>query len=381
MAEFAPAARVSALPGNFFVDMNRRIGAARAAGADVIDLSRGNPDLPTPPHIVEAMQAAVADPATHGYPSYRAIPQLADAIAHRYREDHGVEVDPDEHIAIFHGSNEAFLAAVLALVDPGETLVVPDPGYPEYRSAASLAGAEVRTTRLDPARGHAPDARTIDADDAAVLMLNYPHNPTGAAATRETFDVALETADGLGAAFVHDFAYGSIGFTGRPISALTADREFARTVELSTLSKTYSMAGWRIGYAVGNASAIAAMRAYQESAFSSIFAATQAAAAAALSGSQAAADELVDVYRRRRDLVVDGLTRAGWRVFPAEGAFFVWFEVAGDDVAFATRLLQEHGVALAPGSGFGPAGAGHVRISLVHDEETLLRALERLPSP
>jgi len=378
------AARLSLLPGNFFSGMDAAIAAARASGVDVIDLSKGSPDRPTPAHIVAAMQDAVADGRNHGYPGFAGRPALTSAIARRYREDHGVEIDPDAEVAVFHGSHEALVASVLAIADPGSAVVVPDPGYPAYRSLAALAGARVVDLPLDAERGHQPEWSALTADDraeAAVLLLNYPHNPTGAVARPETLGEAVGFAHDTGALFVHDFAYSSLGFEGgRPLSALTVAGSRETTVEISTLSKTYNMAGWRFGYAVGDVAAIAAMRAYQAEAFSTIFGATHDAAAAALDGSQAAAAELVELYRRRRDAVVGGLRALGWEVAAPEGAFFVWARIpgGGDDVALVRRALLDHGVALAPGSGFGSRGAGFVRIGLVQDEDVLRRAVARL---
>jgi aminotransferase len=377
MTVLRAAARVENLPPNFFGALDGAVARARAAGLDVIDVSKGNPDLPTPTHIVAAMQAAVADPANHGYPAYRVRPALSHAIATRYREDHGVLLDPDTQIAAFHGSHEALMAAILGLVDPGRTLVVPDPGYPAYATAAELAGAELRTVPLDRARGYQPDLAALsDLDDAAAILLNYPHNPTGAVATASTFDDAITESARLGAVLINDFAYSSLGYDARPLSALTVDT--TRTVEVSTLSKTYNMAGWRIGFAVGAAPLIAAMRRYQAHAFSTIFGATQDAAAAALDGDQEVAHDLVTTYLARRDLVVDALVAQGWDVVAPAGTFFVWVGLGGDDdVAFADRLLAEHGVAVAPGSGFGAGGAGFIRISLVHPQERLHELVER----
>lgn len=377
MTVLRAAARVENLPPNFFGALDGAVAQARGAGLDVIDVSKGNPDLPTPTHIVAAMQAAVADPANHGYPAYRVRPALADAIATRYREDHGVLLDPDTQIAAFHGSHEALMAAILGLVDPGRTLVVPDPGYPAYATAAELAGAELRTVPLERARGYQPDLAALsDLDDAAAILLNYPHNPTGAVATASTFDDAITESARLGAVLINDFAYSSLGYDARPLSALTVDT--TRTVEVSTLSKTYNMAGWRIGFAVGAAPLIAAMRRYQAHAFSTIFGATQDAAAAALAGDQEVAHDLVTTYLDRRDLVVDALVAQGWDVVAPAGTFFVWVGLGGDDdVAFADRLLAEHGVAVAPGSGFGAGGAGFIRISLVHPQERLHELVER----
>ncbi len=378
MTALRAAARVENLPPNFFGALDRAVAQARAAGLDVIDVSKGNPDLPTPAHIVATMQAAVADPVNHGYPAYRVRPALSHAIAARYQEDHGVVLDPDTQIAAFHGSHEALMAAILGLVDEGRTLVVPDPGYPAYATATELAGAELRTLPLDRARGYQPDFATLrDLDDAAAILLNYPHNPTGAVATVSTFDDAVAESTRLEAAVINDFAYSSLGYDARPLSALTVDT--SRTVEVSTLSKTYNMAGWRIGFAAGAAPLIAAMRSYQAHAFSTIFGATQDAAAAALAGDQEVAHDLVATYLARRDLVVDALRAQGWDVVAPSGTFFVWVGLRGDDdVAFAERLLAEHGVAVAPGSGFGAGGAGFIRISLVHPLERLHELVERL---
>ncbi|MDO9397873.1 MAG: aminotransferase class I/II-fold pyridoxal phosphate-dependent enzyme [Herbiconiux sp.] len=387
MTEFTPAARVRALPPNFWGAMDREIARLSAEpGPRMIDVSKGNPDLPTPEHIVAAMQREVADAANHRYPAYVGRVAFREAVATRYRDDHGVTIDPDAQVAVFHGSHEAIMAAVLALVDPGDAVVLPDPGYPMYTSATDLAGGRVVPLPLvEP--GYQPDFAALDELDAArVLLLNYPNNPTGALATRETFEQAGAFARRTGAAFVHDFAYSSLGFDGRaPLSALAVDPALEVTVEAQTLSKTYSMAGWRIGFAVGNTSIIAAMKRYQAQAFSTMFGASQEAAAAALGGDQSAARELVGIYQRRRDLVVAGLRALGWAVSAPEGTFFVWVRLPAqadgtpaDALDFAERLREEARVAVAPGDGFGPRGRGHIRLGLVSDEATLQELIERL---
>ena len=382
MVEFTPAARVAALPTNFWGGMDREIALLAAQpGPTVIDVSKGNPDRPTPEHIVAAMQREVAEPINHRYPSYAGRPSVRGGVARRYRDDHGVSVDPDGEVALFHGSHEGIMAAVLAMADPGTNVVLPDPGYPMYTSAADLAGASLVALPLEPPH-YQPDFEALSGlASASVLLLNYPNNPTGALASRETFEAALAFASRTGAAFVHDFAYSSLGFDGRkPLSALAVDRDLERTVEVQTLSKTYSMAGWRVGYAAGNASIIAAMKLYQSHAFSTMFGATQEAAAAALLGDQEAAAELVGLYQRRRDVVVSGLRALGWEVAAPEGTFFVWVRLPGeqDAVDFARRLREEQRVAVAPGDGFGGRGRGHIRIGLVHDENTLHQLIERL---
>lgn len=381
--EFSSSARTSALPPNFWGAMDREVARISALpGPRMIDVSKGNPDLPTPEHIVAAMQREVADPLNHRYPSYAGRPSVRDAIALRYREDHGVAIDPSCEVAIFHGSHEGLMSAVLSLADPGTNVVLPDPGYPMYTSAVDLARAV-----LVPLPLHEPDyqpdfAALEDLAAARLLLLNYPNNPTGALAARETFESALRFTERTGAAFVHDFAYASLGFDdARPLSALAVDTGLERTVEVQTLSKTYSMAGWRFGFAAGNASIIAAMKRYQAHAFSTMFGATQEAAAVALSGDQTVAADLVRIYQRRRNLVVAGLRAIGWDVAAPAGTFFVWMRVPGDDIdalSFARRLLEEERVAVAPGDGFGPRGRGHIRIGLVHDEDNLTELIERL---
>lgn len=382
MAQFAPADRVRALPPNFWGAMDRAIARlADTPGPAVIDVSKGNPDLPTPEPIVAVMQRAVADPRNHRYPSYAGRPALRAAVATRYREDHGVRVDPETEVAVFHGSHEGIVASILALANPGDTVLLPDPGYPMYTSAADLAQARVRALPLHETDRQPDFDAVADVARASVLMLNYPNNPTGALATRATFERAAAFSRRTGAALVHDFAYASLGFDGRvPLSALAVDPAKEVTVELQTLSKTYSMAGWRIGFAAGNATIVDAMKRYQAHAFSTMFGASQDAAAAALTGDQSAARELVHVYQRRRDVVVAGLRRIGVEVAVPEGSFFVWARVpgGGDAVAFAERLRDEQRVAVAPGDGFGPRGRGHFRIGLVHEEAVLEDMMERL---
>ena len=386
VVDFRPAARVAALPPNFWGEMDREILRLSAEpGPRMIDVSKGNPDLPTPEHIVAAMQREVADAANHRYPAYLGRAAFREAVSKRYRDDHGVDIDPDAQVAVFHGSHEAIMAAVLSRVDPGETVVLPDPGYPMYTSATDLAGGRIVPLPLQEP-GYQPDFAALDGvDRAAVLLLNYPNNPTGALATAEAFEGAIRFSRRTGASFVHDFAYSSLGFDGRaPLSALAVDRELAVTVEAQTLSKTYSMAGWRIGFAAGNTSLITAMKRYQAQAFSTMFGASQEAAAAALGGDQSAARELVGIYERRRDLVVAGLRRIGWEVTAPEGTFFVWVRLPGGDtdatdaMRFARELREQARVAVAPGDGFGPRGRGHIRIGLVNDESTLNELIERL---
>lgn len=375
--------RVADLGHNYFDHLDALIAAARRRHGDVIDLSKGNPDLATPDHIVRAAQEAVADPGNHCYPPFLAKRSVREAIAERYLADHGVGLDPDTQVTAFHGAHEALVALPWALLEHGETLVVPDPCYPPYLDAARLAGVEVGRVPLVEALGHHPAPGALDAalEGARLLLLNYPNNPTGAVATRGTWEAALAVADRHGTLVVNDFAYSSLDFAhGRAVSLLAADPGRAGTLEISTLSKTYSMAGWRFGYAAGDADAVAALRAYQSVAFSTIFGAVQDAAEAALRGDQECVARIAGTYRRRREEVTAALRAQGWHVAATEGTFFVWVRSRGglDGEELAARLLEQARVAVAPGAGFGEQGRDWFRISLVHDRRTLGEALARL---
>ncbi|MDN6429988.1 MAG: aminotransferase class I/II-fold pyridoxal phosphate-dependent enzyme, partial [Propionibacterium sp.] len=381
--------RVADLGHNYFDHLDALIARARRRHGDVIDLSKGNPDLTTPDHIVRAAQDAVGDPGNQAYPPFLAKRSVREAIAEAYLRDHGVQLDPDTQVTAFHGAHEALVALPWALLDAGETIIIPDPCYPPYLDAARLAGVEVARVALEESLGYQPDpAGLAEAlGGAAMLLLNYPNNPTGAVATPRTWESVLEAAAPHGTLVVNDFAYSSLDFAHdaaysllSSLSSLSGDTGEGRALEISTLSKTHSMAGWRFGYAAGDAEAIAALRAYQSVAFSTIFGAVQDAAEAALRGDQDCVGRIAATYAHRRESVVAGLRRQGWHVAATPGTFFVWVRArgTGDGEALAERLLEEAHVAVAPGEGFGEQGRGWFRLSLVHDQDTLAEALRRL---
>lgn len=375
--------RVARLGHNYFDHLDALIARARARHGDVIDLSKGNPDLATPDHIMRAAQAAVADPGNQAYPPFLAKRSVREAITADYRRSHGVDLDPDTQVTAFHGAHEALVALPWALLEAGETMVVPDPCYPPYLDAARLAGVEVTRVPLEEDLGYQPCADTLERGlaDARLLLLNYPNNPTGAVATQESWETVLAAAAPHGTLVVNDFAYSSLDFAHpRAASLLAAQPGGANTLEISTLSKTYSMAGWRFGYAAGDADAIRALKAYQSVAFSTIFGAVQDAAEAALRGDQACVTRIAATYRHRRERVVTALRAQGWHVADTAGTFFVWVRARGvpDAGELAERLLEESRVAVAPGEGFGAQGSGWFRLSLVHDEDTLAEAVRRL---
>lgn len=382
--ELRRSSRLDALPGHYFESVERRVEEAAAGSArPIINLGRGNPDLPTPPHIVEALRRAAGEPELQRYPPVHGTGEVRRAIAHRYREDHGIVLDPERQVAVFHGAHEALMAAFHALLSPGDLLRFVEPYYPMYPAGAALAGARWAAVPVDE-RMHPNLAAVPDWSDTGMLLLNSPNNPSGRVLGAGALAEAVAVAAANGFPVVNDFAYATLGFGAEPVpSLLSADPDATVSVEISTMSKSYSMAGWRFGYAVGNASAIRAMQDYQAVAYSSIFGAVQHAAAVALTAEQSSVRRTTEIYRARRDLLVSGLRELGWELDAPEGGFFVWLRVppglgVSDGEEFAELLLERAGVAVAPGIGFGEAGRFHVRLSLVHGIALLTELLGRL---
>ena len=366
--------RLERLPEQYFTRLLARVAAAAAAGGEpLVDLGRGNPDVPPPPHVVEALARAVARPDTHGYAPFAGLPALKEALAARYRDVYGVDVDPGREVAVLPGTKTGLVEFAQVAVERGRALVLPDPGYPDYRSAVALAAAaHVPLPLLDDAR---PDWDAAPVE-AAALYLNYPSNPAAAAAPAGVFAEAIEWAERAGAWLVHDFAYGDLVFDGRrPESFLAADGAREVGLELYSMSKSYGMAGWRLGFAVGNAELVARIEDLQNHVFAGVFAPVQEAGVAALTGPQETVEERRALYERRRDRAVAALDGLDAR---AEGTFFVWFRLP--EGTTCERLLEEHRIALAPGEGFGERGRGWARLSLAVSDETLDRGLERLTS-
>jgi aminotransferase len=357
--------RLERLPTQYFAALLERVAAA---GADVLDLARGNPETGPPGHVVEALQRAAARPDVHGYAPFRGLAALKDAMAERYRRVYGVELDPAREVAIVPGAKTALIEFAQVAVERGGTILLPDPGYPDYLSAVALTATREARLPLDASGRPEWDAA---AKDAGAVYLNYPSNPAAAAAPDGVFDEAVEFARRTGAWVLHDFAYGDLVFGGRaPRSFLAAEGAREHGVELFSMSKSYGMAGWRLGFAVGNEELVRRIDLLQDHQFAGVFRPLQEAAVAALTGPQDSVEERRAAYERRRDralAVVDGRS---------EGTFFVWLRLPSG--LTAEQLLVGHGVALAPGEGFGPRGAGYARLSLAVSDELLDRALERL---
>jgi aminotransferase len=370
--------RIERLPEQYFSGLLARVAAATAEhGEEVVDLGRGNPDVPPPEHGVEALVASAREPTSlvHGYAPFRGLPALKEAIAERYRDVYGVEVDPAREVAVVPGSKTALVEVALVLAERGDTILLPDPGYPDYTSAVALAEAREVRVPLDPGAGWAPELAGAPRA-AAVLYLNYPSNPCAACVPDGAFEDAVAWARETGAAVMHDFAYGDLVFDGRqPQSFLATPGAKEIGVELFSMSKSYGMAGWRLGFVLGNAEIVARIELLQDHVRAGIFRPVQEAGIAALTGPQDTVEERRALYEARRDRVLAAL---GPHVpeIGCEGSFFVWLRLP--DGVTADEILDERLVALAPGEGFGEQGRGWARISLATPDERLDTGIERL---
>ena len=354
-----------------------RVQAAAAAGGEpLVDLGRGNPDVPPPQHVIDALTESANEPTprVHGYAPFAGLPELRRAIASRYAEHYGVELDPDREVAVVPGTKSALVELVLLTAQRGDTVLLPDPYYPDYPSGVALAGADLGLLQLDPQRGYAPRFDLAPRDDVALVFLNYPSNPTAAVVKDGTFAGAVAFARETGAAIVHDFAYGDLVFDGRtPRSFLAEPGAREVGVELFSMSKSYGMAGWRVGFVLGNEELVARMTTLQDHVRAGIFTPVQQASIAALIGPQETVAERTRLYERRRARVLDAV---GELAAPCEGTFYVWLRLP--DELTPERLLDEHRLVVAPGEGFGPSGRGWARLSLATPDDVLDLGLERL---
>jgi L-glutamine---4-(methylsulfanyl)-2-oxobutanoate aminotransferase len=363
--------RLTRLPEQYFVALRGLVEAAAALpGEPLVDLSRGNPEVGPPQHVVDALSAAATHPVAHGYASPLGLQKLREALAERYRSLYGVELDPEREVAVVPGTKTAVAELALVLADRGGKVVLPDPGYPDYLSGAALAGARVERARLDAADAYAPDFDSLPRD-AAALYLNYPSNPCAVCAPQGVFDDAVHWAEQTGTAIVHDLAYADLVFDGRePQSFLAAAGAKEVGVELFSMSKTYGMAGWRLGFVAGNAEIVARVNLLTAHVRSGVFRPVQEAGVAALTGEQASVEKRRARYEARRDRVAKA---TGAR---SEGTFFAWLRLP--EGVTAAKLLTDGRVAVAPGEGFGARGAGWARISLAVPDDVLDLGLERL---
>ncbi|MHB8512945.1 MAG: LL-diaminopimelate aminotransferase [Actinomycetota bacterium] len=376
------AHRIETLPPYLFAEIDRKVQEVRSRGVDVIGLGIGDPDRPTPPHIVSAMKEAVSDPSTHQYPSYFGLPEFRRAVAGFYKRRFNVDLDPDTEVLPLIGSKEGIAHLCTAFIDPGDVSLVPEPAYPVYAIATHLSGGTSEPFALVREREFLPSYDSIRVPSSAKLFwLNYPCNPTAAVATLKDFEQAVDFCTSHNLLFVHDNAYSEITYDGFVApSALQAPGAKECTIEFGSLSKTYNMTGWRIGYVVGNARAIEALGRVKTNIDSGIFNAIQRAGIAALEGPQDFLQDMIKLYTTRRDTVVDTFRDAGFDLDRPRGAIYVWIPVpkGHDSASFATLLLEQAGVVVPPGRGYGEAGEGYIRISITTPDDRLEEALTRI---
>ncbi len=376
--------RLGRIPAYVFAELERKLAEKKAAGVDVISLGIGDPDTPTFPHIVAAMQRAVEDPSTHRYPSNRGRKEFREAVAAFYRKRFGVELDPETQIMPAIGGKECIYHLNFAFLDEGDVALAADPGYPVYTGGPLLAGAEPVLMPLVPERGFVPDLGAIPPDKlerARLMFLNYPNNPTGAVAPDGFFAEAIAFGREHDVLVVHDNAYSELTFDGYVAPSFLAEPgAMDAGVEVFSLSKSYNMTGWRCGAIVGNADAIAHYWKLKTNVDSGLFEAVQVAGAEALNASQAPVREMAEIYSHRRDLVIAALREIGIDIEPPKGTIYVWAPVPSGhtSASFAEEVLEQAGVVVSPGSSYGPNGEGFFRISLTVPDDRLTEAVERM---
>jgi LL-diaminopimelate aminotransferase len=384
MSRFTLSARIKTLPPYLFAELDRKKEEVRARGVDIIDLGVGDPDRPTPKFIVDRLKREAAVPANHQYPSYEGLPEFRAAAAKWYRRRFDVSLDPSAEVVALIGSKEGIAHFPLAFVNPGDVVLVPDPGYPVYHIATMFAGGRSYFMPLLRENGFLPDLDAIPRSvlaKAKILFLNYPNNPTSATADRKFFRKALALAEEHNLIVAHDAAYTEIYFDGnKPKSILELPGAKKRCIEFHSLSKTYNMTGWRIGFAVGNVELVAGIGKVKTNVDSGAFQAVQGAGIEAMESDDEATDPIRRTYQDRRDVLVPGLRALGLDpVFP-KATFYVWIPVPKgySSASFCAHLLEKTGIVTTPGSGFGKSGEGYVRIALTKEKERIREALSRM---
>ena len=379
----AGAQRLGRIPPYLFAEIDRKVQQKKKAGVDVISLGIGDPDLPTPARIVSVLQEAAADPANHRYPSYFGLTELRDAIAGWYRQRFDVSLDAATEILPTLGSKDGISHTPLALVDPGDVVLAPDPGYTVYATGAIMAGADPYLMPLTAANHWLPELDAIPgdvADRARLMWLNYPNNPTAAVAGREFLEKAVEFCRRHDIVLCHDAPYSEICFGGyRPISLFEIPGAKEVGLEFHSLSKTFNMTGWRIGWLCGRADLVGLIGQLKTNIDSGIFQAVQWAAIEALNGGEEETRAANEIYARRHRLVADTLNSLGWSIQPPRATFYVWAPVPEgyDSIGFAGHVLDEVGVNITPGVGFGAHGEGYFRLSVTTADARLEEAMTR----
>jgi len=381
---YAGAQRLSRIPPYLFAEIDRKVQEKKRAGVDVISLGIGDPDLPTPARIVSVLQEAAADPANHRYASYFGLAELREAIARWYGDRAGIELDPDTEILPTLGSKDGISHVPLALVDPGDIVLAPDPGYTVYVTGAIMAGADAYTMPLTEANQWLPDLDAIPADVAGrarLMWLNYPNNPTAATADPAFLERAVDFCRRHDIVLCHDAPYSEIAFDGyRPATLFEIPGAKDIGLEFHSLSKTYNMTGWRLGWVCGRADLVQLIGQLKTNIDSGIFQAVQWAGIEALNGGEEDTRAACEIYARRHRLVADTLNSIGWRITPPRATFYVWAPVPRgyDSIRFAGHVLDQVGVNITPGVGFGPHGEGYFRLSVTAPDARIEEAMARM---
>ncbi len=380
----ARAERVRRVPPYLFAEIDRLKDEMIARGSDVIDLGVGDPDLPTPPHIIEKLARTAKDPANHRYPSYSGMNDFRLSVAKWFKKRFGVELDPLGEVLTLIGSKEGLAHLPLALIDPGDLALVPSPAYPVYHIATMFAGGEPWSMPLLKKNAFLPDLDSIPgevAKRARLMFINYPNNPTGATADRDFYERVVRFAGRYEIIVCHDAAYSEMAFGGyRPISFLDVPGAKDLGVEFHSLSKTYNMTGWRLGFAAGNSEVIAALGRIKSNIDSGAFNAVQWAGIAALEGDQGPVADMRRTYEERRDILISGLNEAGLHPEVPKATFYVWCPTPPGYSSrnFTSLLLSQAAIVTTPGSGFGEPGEGYVRMALTVPAQRIREAVERI---
>lgn len=379
-----PASRIESIPPYLFARIDKKKAEARKKGLDLIDFGVGDPDIPTPQNIIKKMKEAVDDPVNHRYPSYEGMFEYRKAVADWYKKRFTVELNPVDEVVALIGSKEGIAHMPWAYIDKDDIALIPSPGYPVYKIMTLLAGGNPYIMPLKEENRFLPDLDVIPAnilEKAKIMFLNYPNNPTGAHADDAFYEHALWVAKKYDILVCHDAAYSEIAYDGyTPRSILEFDKDKKLSVEFHSLSKTYCMTGWRIGFVVGNKEAVFNLGKLKTNIDSGVFQAIQFAAIEALTSDQSSIEEIKKVFQRRRDVVVEGLLSVGIKVEKPRATFYVWAKVPHgySSADFCEKLIEEQGIVVTPGSGFGDEGEGYFRISITINEERIAEAIKRL---
>lgn len=379
------AKRLEKIPPYLFAEIDRKRDEMVAKGVDIINMGVGDPDKPTPHHIVQAMHAAIDDPATHNYPPYQGTKDFRSAAARWMERRFGVTgLNPNTEVVSSIGSKEAIHNTFLAFVEPGDYTLIPDPGYPVYRTSTIFAGGEFHTMPLQAERGFLPDLDAIPqevARQAKLLWINYPNNPTGALATLEFFEELVAYCQQYNILLCHDHAYSEMAYEGyKPPSVLQVPGAKEVAIEFHSLSKSYNMTGWRVGFVAGSAHGIKGLGQVKTNVDSGVFKAIQQAAIAAYSTTEEELQAVMSVYQNRRDIIIKGLQSLGWPIVAPKATLYVWVPVPQgySSAEFVTLLLDKCGIIVPPGNGYGAAGEGFFRIALTVPDERMHAAIQRM---